>query len=213
MDGLTRRRSVVEPWFLQGALIGACNCDWGCPCTFDAPPTYGDCEGMEMLVVREGRYGNVDLSGVVYGSASRFPGAVHEGNGTLIYVVDERATAPQRAALEVLFAGGGVGMPFEVFAAVATRLPTVYAPIAVEVAGIRSVVTVGDGTAYRLALSRIRNPVTGEEEEIYIDKPTGFTWRRGEMGMTTAMWLALPGLVFDHTGKYAEYAEFTYRGP
>jgi hypothetical protein len=31
--------------------------------------------------------------------------------------------------------------------------------------------------------------------------------------MTTAMRLALPGLAFDHTGKYAEYAEFAYAGP
>src|SRR5262249_48011816 len=167
-----------------------------------------------MLVVREGRYGDVDLSGVVYGSASRFPGAVHEGNGTMVYLVDERATPPQRAALETLFTGGGVGMPFDIFAAVtSTRLPTIYVPITVELAGIRSTVVVGDGEWYGLALSRIKNPVTGDEEEIYVDKPTGFTWQRGEMGMTTAMRFAVEGLTFDHTGKYAEFAEFAYQGP
>jgi hypothetical protein len=205
---------MTERWFLKGATIGACNCEWGCPCSFDARPTDGYCEGMDMLVVREGRYGAVDLTGVVYGSAARFPGAVHEGNGTLVYFVGERATPAQRAALETLFAGGGVGLPFDIFAAVTTtRLPTLYVPIAVKLAGIRSTVAVGDGTAYRLALSRIKNPVTGDEEEIYLEKPTGFTWQRGELGMTTAMRLAVDGLAFDHTGQYAEYAEFSYAGP
>lgn len=205
---------MVEPWRLQGALIGGCNCAWGCPCSFDAPPTDGYCEAIDMLVVRDGHYGAIDLAGVTFGSAVRFPGAVHEGNGTLIFFVDERATPPQRMALETLFAGGGVGLPFDIFAAVtATRLPTLYAPIVVELAGIRSRARIGDGARYRLALSRIRNPVTGDEEEIYLEKPTGFTWRRGELGMTTDMWLAIDELAFDHTGQYAEFAEFAYAGP
>ena len=41
---------------MNGSLIGACNCDWGCPCNFDAPPTYGHCEGMYVWAVDEGRY-------------------------------------------------------------------------------------------------------------------------------------------------------------
>ena len=60
---------------------------------------------------------------------------------------------------------------------------------------------------------KVENPVTGDEEEIYLEKPTGFTWQRGELGMTTAMRLAVAGLAFDHTGQYAEYAEFAYQGP
>ena len=98
---------MVEPWFMTGATTGACNCDWGCPCSFDARPTAGFCEGLDMLVVREGCNGDVDLAGVVFGSAVRSPGAVHEGNGTSVHVVDERATPAQRAALETLFAGAG----------------------------------------------------------------------------------------------------------
>ena len=205
---------MTERWFLRGATIGACNCEWGCPCSFDAPPTGGYCEGLDITVVHEGRYGEVDLGGVIWGSAVRFPGAIHEGNGTIARVVDERATPAQRAALETLFAGNGVGLPFDIFAAVTSvRPPTIYAPIAVNLAGIRSTATVGSGALFELGLTRIRNPVTGEEEEIYLDKPTGFTWQRGELGMSTVAQFAIPGLAFDHTGQYAEYAEFAYSGP
>ncbi|MCH7940236.1 MAG: DUF1326 domain-containing protein [Candidatus Marinimicrobia bacterium] len=31
-------------WTLDVEFLMACNCDWGCPCGFQAPPTYGKCE-------------------------------------------------------------------------------------------------------------------------------------------------------------------------
>jgi hypothetical protein len=57
------------------------------------------------------------------------------------------------------------------------------------------------------------NPVTGDHEELYLDKPTGFTSTRSEMGMSTVGTLTSPGVTWDITGKYAEYAEFAYSGP
>ena len=48
-------------WRMAGDEVGSCNCDWGCPCNFDAPPTYGHCDGFYAQVIREGRYGNVPL--------------------------------------------------------------------------------------------------------------------------------------------------------
>ena len=32
-------------WELKGTVIVACNCDYGCPCNFNALPTTGKCEG------------------------------------------------------------------------------------------------------------------------------------------------------------------------
>jgi hypothetical protein len=199
---------------MRGALIGACNCDWGCPCNFDAPPTYGGCDGAYAVVVAEGRYGDISLDGLtcVWGGSS--PGAIHEGGGTGLLIVDERATPQQRAALETLVAGDGVGEPFDIFASVTTtQLDTIVAPIEVELDGIRSRVRVDGGALVDLGVTRIRNPVTGEEEEIYLDKPTGFTSTRSELGMSTVAKLAVDGLAFDATGKYGEFAEFEWSGP
>ena len=55
--------------------------------------------------------------------------------------------------------------------------------------------------------------MTGEDEEIYLDKPTGFTSTRSELGMSTTALFASPDMSFDLTGRYAEYAEFSYSGP
>ena len=32
-------------WELKGTVVIACNCDYGCPCNFNALPTQGKCEG------------------------------------------------------------------------------------------------------------------------------------------------------------------------
>ena len=32
-------------WTMQGTLLQGCNCDYGCPCNFNARPTTGDWEG------------------------------------------------------------------------------------------------------------------------------------------------------------------------
>ncbi len=37
---------MAEKWRIRGSIIGSCNCDWGCPCNFDARPSQGRCEGV-----------------------------------------------------------------------------------------------------------------------------------------------------------------------
>ena len=50
---------------------------------------------------------------------------------------------------------------------------TKYLPFDVTVNGLNSKVRAGD--ALRMELGPILNPVSGAAEEIYLDKPTGFT--------------------------------------
>lgn len=205
---------TVPNWSMKGSLIGACSCDWGCPCNFDARPTQGFCQGGYTVVVKEGRFGDVVLDGVTFAWIGDSPGPLHEGNVTAALIVDSATTPEQRAALERLDEGGGVGSPFDIFAAVtAKRIGPIVAPIEVTLDGIRSKVKIGGGKIYEVAVTRIKNPVTGEEEEIYLDKPTGFTSLRAEMGMSSVLRVEADGLSYDHSGKYAEYAEFEWKGP
>jgi len=83
----------------------------------------------------------------------------------------------------------------------------------VRLNGMRSTIQVDSGKVYDLALSRIKNPVTGEEEELYLDKPTGFTAKRSELGMSTISRFKAPGLEYDNSGQYAEFSRFSYAGP
>ena len=205
---------MVEPWAMKGELVGPCNCDWGCPCNFDVPPSYGHCEGIYVYSVDTGHYGDLALDGLLYAQVGRAPGPIHEGDMTSLLIVDDRATPEQLEVLEVLWKSGEAGLPMDVWNLVtSTWLATIVAPIEFTLAGIDSKVRIDGGRICDLAMSRVKNPVTGDEEELYLDKPTGFTSTRSELGMTTVFRFDAPGLSFDASGKYAEYAEYEYSGP
>jgi hypothetical protein len=206
--------AAVPPWYMRGSLVGACNCDWGCPCNFDAPPTYGFCDGFYGMVLSEGRFGDVTLGGARFVWGGHAPAAIHKGGGSSVLILDVSTAPEQRAAIDRLWRGGGVGSPFDEFASVTTVWhEPIVADVQITLAGIRSRVKVTGDAVFELALSRVHNPVTGDEEEVYLDKPTGFTSKHTELGTSTVGVFRSPGMSFDIGGKYAEYAEFEYSGP
>ena len=66
--------STGTSWSLKGTIIGACSCNWGCPCNFNAPPTYGHCHGAYVWQIQEGQFGDVHLNGLCMGWAGESPG-------------------------------------------------------------------------------------------------------------------------------------------
>jgi hypothetical protein len=206
---------MTASWVMRGSVFGPCNCDWGCPCNFNAAPTYGHCDGVYLFSVREGRYGDVPLEGLHFAWAAHAPGPLHYGNVRALLLVDERASEGQRQALEQLWRSGSAGIPFDILNSVtATWHETVYATFEVELAGNNTMAKIGGGRILELALSRVKNPVTDEEERLYLDKPTGFTSTRSELGTSTVARFSSDGFPLDDmSGKYADYADFEYAGP
>lgn len=204
----------MEQWAMKGSILGPCNCDWGCPCNFDVAPSYGHCEGIYAYAVDEGHYGETSLDGLKYVHAGSFPAAVHLGNGTGLLIVDSAAPEAQRDALEQLWKGGEAGLPFDIWNAMtSTWLDTIVAPIEMEWKGMSSRVLVDGGRLLELVMSRVKNPITGDEEITYLEKPTGFTSTRTELGTTEVFRVACAGWDWDYSGKYGEFAEYEYSGP
>ena len=200
---------MATKWSMQGTLLGACSCDWGCPCSFDARPTRGFCEGGYVWQIDKGNFGPVSLAGLAWAWVGHSPGPLHEGNVTWLVLADEKATAEQRQALAKIGEGKSGG-PWTIFMAVAgKRLDTKFVRFEAHIDGLNSKVQVGD--AYTMELGPILNPVTGEPEEIYLDKPTGFTSKRLTLGASRVMRLD-SDLKFDHSGKYGEFSKFEYSG-
>ncbi|MBI1886583.1 MAG: DUF1326 domain-containing protein [Chloroflexi bacterium] len=200
----------MSKWRIKGEMVGACSCDWGCPCNFDARPTQGWCQGGYTWHIREGTFNGVDLSGLSFSSYGKFPGPIHEGNGIMQSIIDERASPAQREALRALLRGEAGG-PFEIFAAVSAEMhDPVVAPYEARFDKINSYVKAGD--YLEVGVAPVKNPVTGDLEETTLLKPTGFTSTRSELGMSTVARVKLPAFQYDHSGKYAEYAEFEYSG-
>ncbi len=110
----------MATWYLKGDVIGACNCETGCPCTFNAPPTYGSCEGAYILHINEGRFEGTALDGLTMSFFAHAPAALHLGNLTQGRVFDDKATPEQRAALLAITEGKHGGQ-FAVFAGLTTK--------------------------------------------------------------------------------------------
>src|SRR4051812_36709515 len=163
----------MKKGFFEADYLQSCNCDYGCPCEFSAPPTMGFCEGMGAWRIERGEYDGVSLGGLGLAFAATWPKAIHEGNGTVCLFVDEKASSEQREALLTIGSGQAGGLPFEILATTfTTLLEPQFVPFDVKINGLESTARLGGG--FRIALEPIKNPVTGDKETITVTHGTGF---------------------------------------
>ena len=187
-------------WALDADFLQACNCDYGCPCEFSAPPTRGFCDGTGAWRVIQGHYGEVPLDGLTVGFAAHWPKAIHEGNGTLAVFIDERANAEQRDALLTICSGQAGGLPFEILCTTISKvLDPIFAPIEFNLDGRNSSVRIG--MALNVALEPIKNPVTGEPESVRVEHATGFIFKGAEAVSGKECRVDVPGLQFSWPDK------------
>src|SRR5687767_5266026 len=91
--------STHTPWEIHGMDYANCNCSYGCPCQFSAPPTHGHCRAVVSTLIEHGHHGDVKLDGLSAVGLYRWPGPIHEGGGTMQLIIDERADGRQRESL------------------------------------------------------------------------------------------------------------------
>ena len=115
-------------WRMRGAEITSCNCDWGCPCQFNALPTHGDCRAVVAMRIDEGHFGDVPLSGLKWAATFAWPEAIHLGHGEAFIIIDDSADEAQRAALLTILSGQETEPGATVFSVFATTLETVHEP-------------------------------------------------------------------------------------
>jgi hypothetical protein len=193
--------------------MGGCNCDYGCPCNFNARPTYGFCQGVVGFQVEDGAYGDIRLDGLRTFLALKWPAAIHEGNGIAAIFVDERGSPAQQDALYKIVSGAAGGPPWAVYATTWSRVLGPYAvSINMKAAGKESVAWV-DGK-FKIAFQAIRNPVTKAESFPRVVLPQGFAFKEGEVYALDEFWCTVnPELQFAHPGKLAEFAKVSWQGP
>ena len=51
-------------WRIEAREFGNCNCAYGCPCQFNALPTYGTCEAAVGFQIDQEHLGETKLDGV-----------------------------------------------------------------------------------------------------------------------------------------------------
>ncbi|MFQ5565141.1 MAG: DUF1326 domain-containing protein [Paracoccaceae bacterium] len=200
-------------WMIKGSKIGACSCDYGCPCEFNARPTNGACEGLEAHRIDEGYFGDVRLDGLVVAAWYHWPGAVHEGSGTVQGIIDRRADADQTEALFKIL-GGEEQEPTTVFKIYGSTIETEHDPVFADI-GFDCDVEARTGRIFvdgllDLKIEPIRNPVTGQPHRARIVLPEGFEFRDAEMG--SGKFKVNAALKYAHENCYAALFDVAY-GP
>jgi hypothetical protein len=201
-------------WSIQGPELSTCNCDWGCPCQFNALPTQGHCRAAMAMRIERGHFGDVPLDGLHWVSLAAWPGAIHDGDGEVQAFVDERADERQRDALLTILAGEETEPGATLFNVLAATFATVhkpqFRPIEFEVdlksrTGRFAVPGVVEARA-----EPIRNPVTGEPHYARLVLPQGFEYAEAEFGSSTTKASGL--IAHDWTQRHSHFA-MLHMGP
>jgi hypothetical protein len=200
---------VTTTWEIRGRELANCNCSYGCPCQFAALPTHGDCRAIIGYQIDQGHHGDVRLDGLRAALIVSWPGAIHEGNGTMQVIVEERADARQREALRKIIHGEDtkeMATMWWVYSAMSpNKLETLYRPIDFEVDVKRRSGRMSIPDIAEMVAEPIRNLVTGAEHRVRIDLPHGFEYEIAEIGSASA---SVKGpIAMELKNSYGQFAE------
>lgn len=186
---------MTEQWQLTGDYVEACNCDVTCQCLWLDPPDDDVCTVSLTWHIREGQYGDVDLSGLHAAMLIRSEeGVMFDPDVAwhVVLLVDETATDDQRAALEDIYFGRAGGIFATVAETHVESAEVVTAPFSftrdggnfsVEIGDIVSMEVVGKvgfneefGTVSPHPLTKSREMHTGESTTATVSYNDEFTW-------------------------------------
>jgi hypothetical protein len=179
-------KMATNRWEIKGKQFINCNCAYGCPCQFNAAPTSGFCEAVGGFQIDKGFHGTTRLDNLRFVGIFRWPGAIHEGHGEVVVIVDEGADPQQREALLRITSGQDTEPGATVFQVFSTTMETVHDPLFAAIEFDLDV----DTRRARLVVPGITegrgepilNPVTGKEHRVRIDMPDGFEYSLSECG-------------------------------
>jgi hypothetical protein len=177
--------SAYVPWVMQGVEFANCNCEWGCPCQFNGPPSHGHCRAFCFVQIERGHFGEVALDGLRWGILAAWPKAIHLGNGRFQSIVEERANPQQRLAIEAISHGKETEpgtLIWQVFSTTVTEyLPTLFKPIDLAIDYAQRTAEVSVPGVLQGRAGTIRNPVTGSPHQVQVTMPTGFEFTQSEV--------------------------------
>jgi hypothetical protein len=196
----------MSAWHLNGTIVIACNCDYGCPCNFNARPSHGKCEGGWVWSIEDGELGGVGVDGLAVAVYADWPGAIHEGGGRAVSYLDDRADADQTDRLTRLVRGE-FGGPWGIF--INTYELAGPEPVPFELRFDEYDTRLRIGGAVELELRKIRNPVTQAEVHPEMVLPEGLVVKRGRLA-ASKLFRVRDGIGYDHSGQYAAFGPFAY---
>jgi len=192
---------MADQWLFKSETYDNCNCAVNCGCQFNLPSTHGYCQSAFVGNIVEGHFNETPLAGLKWAGLYKWPGEIAEGHGKRQIIIDERADAAQRVALETIISGGACALLmsnfFSVFASTCSEFcETLFLPISLE-ANLELRTARVDIPGIMSSSGRpIINEFNGEPFHIALARPSGsfeFTYAeigRGTTSVTGAMEMA-----------------------
>ena len=198
-------------WLMKGHYLKNCNCVASCPCdTVGLPSPDKGCEGVAGMFIEQGHFANIALDGLSWVAVSRWPGPLHEGDGTLQAFIDERATAEQRTALLTILSGQAGNAWFEFLASTISNLyEPQFVPIEFEFDKQKRTARVVIPGALETVSGPLTLPNTKQENRVTVRLPEG----REYLEMEVAQTMVLKGtgaIKFDHRNTHSSLAEVAH---
>ncbi|MFQ5998794.1 MAG: DUF1326 domain-containing protein [Candidatus Bathyarchaeia archaeon] len=167
---------------MKGQWLKNCSCNAGCPCDFNREPTHHVCEGMLGMQIVKGNFGDVPLDGLKWAAKYKWPGPIHEGNGTAQPFVDAKANQKQRRALLQILSGQAGGVWFEILKGVISKFEEPrFMPIDFQFDMKKRKARVTVEGALDTVTEPVKNPVTGKELRAEVNLPEGIEYKRAEI--------------------------------
>jgi hypothetical protein len=166
--------------------------------------------------VTKGHFGKTRLDGLAFAGLFAWPGAIHEGNGEGLPLVDVRATPEQREALLKIMSGQETEPGATFFQVFFSMLTKVHEPRFVP---IRFAIDLEQRTAQLIVdgliearAEPIRNPITGAGLRARLVLPDGFEFTEAELASSTVMTRSSSPIDLQWTGRHAHLTRLDITG-
>ena len=164
------------------------------------------------MEIEVGHFANVSLDGLRWATTFHWPGPIHEGNGTWLAIIDERASEKQREGLLAITRGEetepGATM-ISIYTSMCSKiLDPVFAPIEFAFDRERRQGRLGVAGVVDTRIEPIKNPVTGEEHRALIHLPHGLEYTECDVASGSSQ--GTGGIQFEFRERHAQFVNETY---
>ena len=195
-------------WRMKGQYIKNCNCIATCPCdTIGFPYPHKGCEGMAGMYITQGNFGDIKLDGLSWVVAYSWPGALHEGNGSVQPFINQIASEEQRTALLTILSGKAGDAWFEILASIVTTVhEPQFLPITWKFDKSRRRARVSVSGFLETESAPLTVPATNDEQEVIVRMPNGMEYKEFYVAQSTVLKGTGP-VKFDYKNTHSSLAE------
>ena len=198
-------------WRMKGQYIKNCNCLPACQCdTTGFPSPEKGCEGVIGMLISEGSFDNVKLDGLSWVVAFSWPGALHEGNGSIQPYIDQKASQEQINALLTILSGKAGGAWFEVIASIVTTIhQPQFVPISWQFDKAARTARVSVPGFAETESVPLKIPATNDEQTVIVRMPNGMEYKEYYVAQCTVL-KGTGAVKFDYKDRHSSLADIDH---